>query len=221
MGRDNGADGWCILRTRHAKTIELASSLSAAGIVAWTPVAVTSHLRDRVGSRRLLKPERFERSLPITPALVFAKAYEMPLLASLTHDERSPHPSFSFFRLAGRVPIIAARSIDGLRAEEAAALARITLTREEEAREVKRQERIAMMKTERAKRKALRAETRDLPPGQRVKVADAPAFEGMTGVIDEGNGRSYFVSFGGALRLEIEAWRLTPDDVHAGVTVCA
>lgn len=221
MGRDSGADGWCILRTRHAKTIDLAASLNGCGIEAWTPVAVTSHYRDRVGSRRLAKPERYERTSPIMPSLVFANASELSRLARISADERSPHPAFSFFRHAGRIPIISVRSIDGLRAEEAAAHARITMTRDEEAREVKRLERIALMKTERAKRKALRSETRELPQGQRVQVADAPAFAGMTGVVSKGDGRTYFVSFGGALELEIEAWRLTPHDVDECVTVCA
>jgi hypothetical protein len=155
------------------------------------------------------------------PTFAFARSIFLSTLGALEVDERSPHPRFSIFRHAARIPIIGARSVEGLRAEEDAARAKITLVREDEVREIKRQERIALMKTERAKRKALRAETREIAAGQRVQVGSASAFAGMTGVVKHGDGRSYFVSFGGALEWEIEAWRLTPDDVHAGVTVCA
>lgn len=221
MGRDNGAARWCILRTRPAKTIELAASLASRGIDAWTPIAVTSHTRDRVGSRLLPKPQRFERTSPIMPSFVFAPAIAMPHLDDILLDERSPHPPFSFFRHAGRIPLISERSIAGLRGEEERTQAEITRVREEESREVRRQERIAQLRTERAKRKALRSEVRDLAMGQRVAVADAPAFAGMTGVVEQGNGRSYFVSFGGSVRFEIEAWRLSPHDVEAVSSVFA
>lgn len=41
-----------------------------------------------------------------------------------------------------------------------------------------------------------------------------PAFAGMMGVIEQSNGRSAVVSFGGSLVMTIEAWRLSVYDVE-------
>lgn len=221
IGRDNGADGWCILRTKPGATIRLAQSLARANIETWTPIAVTSRLRTRLGSRRLPKPMRIEQTLPITPSLVFVRAFYLPRVAAMAIGQPNQHPPFSLYRHAGRIPILADRSIAGLREAEERARVAITKERDDEDRERRREDRIALMRTEREKRKALRTERRVFGSGQAVTVSDAPAFAGMTGVIEKGDGRSYFVSFGGSLRLEIEAWRLSPHDVDAGVTVCA
>lgn len=107
-GRDNGADGWCILRCAPARTLKLAASLDDAGIEAWTPGETQQRRRGRAR-------ERVDVEAPIMPTFVFARASHLPAIADVVRAPVSPHPAFSLFRLHGRIPLVAERDIAALR----------------------------------------------------------------------------------------------------------
>ena len=154
-----------------------------------------------------------EQEAPILPTFVFVPADRLPDLARIIAGPHG-HPAFSIFRYAGRVPLIADAQMAMLRAEEAREAELLRLRTEEKTREAARLERIALLRTEQARRKALRSQRRVMEAGTRVAVAQAPSLAGMTGVVEAGDGKSYFVVFGGMLKMKIEAWQLTPVAVH-------
>ncbi len=215
IGRGD-SEGWIILRTSGGRTLALAASLDAAGIPAWTP---------RQTSQRLIRRGRTEvkREIdaPILPTFVFAAATELVAIAAIAAKPVSGHPSFSIFNQGGRVPVLRAAQIDALRQAEAQADAAIEQVREADTAEELRQARVAMLRTEKARRAALRAERRDFAIGARVEVQDAPALAGLVGTVVESRGTVAMVIFGNALEMEIEAWRLLPRDVEARATDAA
>lgn len=113
MGRDEGADGWCILRCAPARTLKLAASLSGAGLEAWTP----TETQRRMGRGKQRKVEEL-RPAPITPSFVFVRAADRDELLRLRALPVSPHPAFSFLRHRGAIPVVRDRSLAPLRAEE-------------------------------------------------------------------------------------------------------
>jgi len=174
MGRAmNGEamDRWCILRTTGARTIPLARSLMAAGIEAWTPVK-TIEVREGRARRRASK------DLAIAPTFVFARGCHLHDLGLICQLFVSPHPAFSIFRYAGRVPLVSDTEIKGLRAEE-----------------------------ERGWVKALRAERHAFAKGQRLAMPEG-AFFGMTGVVESSDGKSVVVDLGGNFVVKVEAWHV-------------
>lgn len=186
-------DRWFILRTSGPKTLPLARSLTAAGFDAWTPQLVLKRRRPR--SKAVLEIEA-----PILPTFVFARAHQLAALTAAMMRQPSPHPAFSVFRHAGRVPLLTEAQLGTLRAVEAHAA-------RERAQE-KDRERIAAERKARQKHLAeLRANARVFEPGEKVTVAQA-AFGGMTGVVEEGRGRVPVISFGGSLRFKVEVWLL-------------
>lgn len=205
-GRDVKRERWCILRTGGAQTLRLVRTLNAAGFEAWSPVRT-------IGVPETKRAPRSERDLPILPTFVFARAGQLSALAHAAVQAVSPHPGFSIFRHGGRIPLIGDAAIDGLRAEEAAEASRIQAERDDLTREERRKARVAVLTTERARKKALRAERRDFDIGAPVTVGDMPALMGMTGIVERSDGRSALVSFGGMLEITVEAWRLSPHDV--------
>jgi hypothetical protein len=203
-------DGWCILRTSGAKTLPLAESLTKAGFDVWTPKR-TFRRALRVGRKN---ERKVEIDAPILPTFVFASAHDLHSLAVAASAEDSPHPSFSIFRYLGRIPLVGHASVVGLRDAERAATEAIQMERDEDVRREARRVRIAMLKTEQARRKALRSERRNFSEGASVTVAEMPALTGMTGVVLESDGKSALVWFGGLLTMNIEAWRLSAHDVY-------
>lgn len=175
------ADDWCILRTSGARTLPLASSLSAAGFDVWTPAETTSRRQPR-------SKTRVEREGPIMPTFVFARADRLEDLLQLLGQPLNPHPPFSVFRHGGRIPIIHDVEIGNLRDHEERARDRVR----------------------RAKRKGYRHE---FAQGERVRVPEG-SFAGMTGVVQDGDGKFAFVSFGGALRVKIATFLLVADQVE-------
>jgi hypothetical protein len=214
VGRDErdgaAADRWIILRTTGAKTLPLARSLREAGFDVWTPERVMRRVRAHA---RLLpggKRPTIDVDAPIMPTLVFARAVHLGELAIASVAAVSPHPSFSIFRHAGRVPLVGDAQIDGLRAEEREQAEIIAALRECETRDEERRARAAAMRTKAARLKALRSERRRFAAGDRVRVADYPAFAGMVGVIESSDGKSARVVFGGTWAITIEAWQILP-----------
>ncbi len=223
MGTDlvGGVDRWCILRCSGSKTLSLARSLAAAGFDVWTPVKTFK--RPRPSKRLDGRRHTVEVDAPILPTFIFARATDCTSLFELATKPASQHPAFSMFQHAGRIPLIGDREVGGLRLAERAAAIAIHLQRDAETREEADRIRIAALRTEQARmkamrmaeaerRKALRAERRDFAAGEHVTIDDMPALTGVTGVVESSDGRNAMVIFG-SRSWKIEAWRLAHDGV--------
>lgn len=217
MGR---AGDWCILRTSASKTLSLAASLNDAGLEAWTPArtvkrpAPGNRRRYVIGQRRVM----VEVTLPILPGFVFARLDDLDDLYRASILPFGPHPGFTILSVAGRVPGIGEQQIKGLRSAEADAIAAISAERDAETRDEARRARVGMLTTERARRKALRKESKALASGEQVTVDD-PIVRGMVGTVVKGRGTSAKIHFGGLLTMDVEAWRVHPIDVQSGNTL--
>lgn len=223
MGR-NGMAKWCILQTSARRTLALNKSLREAGIDAWTPrrtikrPAPGNARRYVAGQRRVM----IEVDVPILAGFVFAPEDQLGEIVTVSRLPFGTHPSFSILQLGGHVSLVGAAQVDGLRAAEAEAAEAIAAEREAETREQERRLRAARLGSERARRKALRQERKQLSEGQRVTVDEMPALEGMVGKVIKGEGTSAVIDFGGMLTMTVEAWRVLPVDVegpdtHSGV----
>lgn len=177
IGRD-----WCILRTSGPRTLRLSQSLNAAGIEAWTPMQVVSVRRPR-------SKERIEREAPIMPTFVFARADRLGDLMRILRLPVSAHPGFSIFRHAGRIPVIADRDIDSLRAAE-----------------------------DRSKRIVLKKQRHVFSVGERVHVPEG-SFTGLTGVVQGGDGKFALICFGGSLQVKIATFLLRTDPADREVAL--
>jgi len=176
-----GQEGWCILRTRGASTMRLASSLRDSGISAWTPIGSVTKRKGRAR-------DRVDSPTPIMPTFVFARSVHIGELQRLRTLILSPHPAFSIFRHLNRVPIVSDNDILGLRhVEETAALD-----------QRKRQRTV-------------------VPIGTRVDIADG-AFAGLSGIVEQSDGKSALVAFGGSFKVTIAAWLLPQDLLEASVS---
>lgn len=114
MVRDNGADGWCILRCSAARTLMLASSLANAGFDAWTP----TETQRRMGRGKRRKVEELRPS-PITPTFVFARADRVADLIRIRSLPTSPHPAFSILKRPDYgTAIVSDAGLRALRTEE-------------------------------------------------------------------------------------------------------
>jgi hypothetical protein len=211
-GCRTGAASWCILWTRAPHTLALATSLNENGIEAWAPSRTVQ--RDAPGARRRLhlgQPRvTVEVSLPILPRFVFAAADRLGDLFLLSEAAFSDHPAFRVFHGPDGAPIVSEGDLRPLRDAEAVALAEITAARDADTREAARQERAKRLGTERARRKALSRERRDLARGADVTVDDMPALAGMVGQVVQGQGTTAVIHFGGSLTMTVEAWRVRP-----------
>lgn len=172
---------WCILRTSGGRTLALAESLGEAGYDVWSPSRTLRRRRPR-------SQKTTEIAAPIMPTFVFARAGQLHDLAVLAASPISPHPSFSIFRHAGRIPLVSDREVAGARAEEDKA-------RQAEARA------------------AAKSHRRVFPIGQPVTVTDG-AFTGLEGVVEGGDGRFALVTFGGAISWAISTFLLTSDELE-------
>lgn len=203
---------WCILQTAGGRTLPLARSLTAAGVEVWTPVRTIR--RPAPGQRRRLvmgqRRKMIEVDVAILPGFVFARASALTDLVRISFDEGSRHPAFTVFQVAGRVPLVSDASVAGLRQEEERAAAFAQSVRDAETQEEARRIRAEFMRTERARRAALRRESRVFSIGEKVKIDDMPAMTGMTGRVIASNGTSATIDFGGRFPMKVEAWRVIP-----------
>jgi hypothetical protein len=211
---------WIILRTSGGQTLPLMRSLREAGLDAWSPARTIR--RVLYAGRRAERQDEID--VPILPTFVFARETQMELLAELAGAQSTAHPPFSLFRHRGRAPMIADGEIAGLREEEERAGLTMQAMRDAETFEEAEKIRIAAMKTEAARRRAtkemeraklakLRATPVSIAPGTVVDVAEAPAFAGVTGVVEAINGSSAVVRFG-TYSWKIDGWRLSPAASH-------
>ena len=211
---DTTASRWCILRTSGGRTLKLATALTEAGIEAWTPKRtfkrpMPGKRPDQHGRRPMI-----EIDAPILPTFVFARAVHVDHLIGLAADQASLLPGFSVFIHAGRTPEVGDHAVAGLQQAERDAEAAIQAIRDADSREEKRKLRAEALSTDRARRKAMRAQRRDFAAGEVVTIADMPALVGMEGVVESSDGRSAVVMFGGLLTVTIEAWRVVRDPVQ-------
>lgn len=183
---------WCILRTSPGRTLPLAGSLAEAGFVVWTP-------KQTVTKRRSRSRATYEIEQPLVPTFVFASKDSVVELMSIANAAMSPHPQFSLFQHAGRVPAVSERDIMGMRQEEDRL--NLELHRRREAAE--RTKRIG-------ERKASR---RQIPAGASVSIAAGP-FAGLTGVVEGGNKKEAFVNLGGGFVVKIDTWLFAEDIVR-------
>lgn len=113
MGRDVGANSWCVLRTSGPATLRLASSLQSAGVMAWAP---TEHIRRRVPRSKEVE----YRIVSAAPTYVFARAADLDVLRQIERADITPHPRFSIFRHAGAPVFIRHRELHALRHKQQA-----------------------------------------------------------------------------------------------------
>lgn len=203
---------WCILSTTGGRTLPLARSLADAGLEVWTPTRTIR--RPAPGQRRRLhmgqRRKMVEVDVAILPGFVFARAGQVDELARLSHDVTARHPVFTVFQLGGRAPLVTDASVTGLREEEARAEALAQSLRDADTREEARRLRAEFMRTEKARRAALRREHREFAIGQPVEIGDMPSMAGMVGRVTQSNGTSALIDFGGAFPMKVEAWRVIP-----------
>lgn len=203
---------WIILSMAGPRTLAVAASLTQAGFEVWTPARAIR--RPAPGQRRALVLGRRRRMVevdrPILPGFVFVGAEHLDELAQIAVDPASAHPRFAIFQLAGRAPLIAESAIAGLRGEEARAAAAMEAVRDAESQAEARRIRAEFMRTERARRAAMRRERRNFAEGARVEVTDMPSMSGMVGVVLKANGTSAMIDFGGRYPVKVEAWRVIP-----------
>lgn len=126
----------------------------------------------------------FAREIPIMPTFAFARARHLGELLRICAAPVSEHPPFSVFRHAGRFPFIADADVVSLRLAE-----------------------------ERKLKARLRETKREFAPGAAVKVPDGP-FAGMSGIVEEGDGRFALVAFGGSFRVRVASFLLVEDAIQ-------
>lgn len=120
----------------------------------------------------------YERETAITPTFVFVRAGELDDIRSILRDPARDHPPFSIFQFHGRIPLIAESEIGSLRAAE-----------------------------DRARLRRLRSERKVIAAGTHVRLTKG-GFAGMSGVVEEGNGKFAVVAFGGTWRVKIATFLL-------------
>lgn len=211
-------DRWAILQTSSARTLPLSRSLTEADMRVWTPQRTI--WRPAPGQRRRLalglRRDMVEVDVPIMPGFVFAHADHLDDLARLSLSPATLHPAFSIFQCAGRAPLVGDAAIAGLRAAEADAAAVAQAYRDSQSRDEERRARADQMRTERARRKALRGQRKNFASGDSVAVIDMPAMAGMRGTVVRSNGATATIAFGGSLTMNVEAWRVIPSALLDG-----
>jgi transcription antitermination factor NusG len=173
---------WCILRTHGGRTMPLARSLAEAGILAWTPV---EHVRRRIP--RSKEKEREFRPVPFLPTYVFAPWDDRSALQRLEAAAESEHPAFSIFRHRGATVRVTEVELAALRRREAESLRRMEQSVEAQERHGQR----------------MKARGQPLPRGAAVEIGEG-AFAGLSGIVEESDGRHTLVLFGTHLRVTIE-----------------
>ncbi|MFZ3484263.1 transcription termination/antitermination protein NusG [Sphingomonas sp. 3-13AW] len=173
---------WCILRTHGGRTMPLARSLADAGILAWTPV---EHVRRRIP--RSKEKEREFRSVPYLPTYVFAPAADLGELRRLEVATESGHPAFSIFRHCGASVLVSEAEVASLRQREAESLRRMEQSLAAQARHGR----------------PLRERAEPYDRGAEVAV-EAGAFAGLSGTVQESDGRHTLLLFGKSLVVTID-----------------
>jgi hypothetical protein len=208
---------WFILRTRGGRTLALMASLREAGFDVWTPART---LRRNIRAATPSGTRLIETEVPILPTFLFAREQDLDALVDAAAQEPSPHPDFSVFRYAGKIPLVSDGSVAGLREEELRNAAMIQAMRAAETHAEAERIRIASIKSEGARRRAEQANERDrrnalraqgstLSAGDDVEVIEMPALVGVTGVLESTDGTFAHVRFG-THSWKVDGWRVMP-----------
>jgi hypothetical protein len=204
---DVSTDLWCILRSGGSKTLPLVRALNNSGIGAWTPTMTMRRRRPRSN-------DTLEIAAPIVPTFAFAPSEDIEQLLIIRSSRFSTHPPFSIMGSGDRIALVREGQLHQLREEEESAASRYAILLQVEADQLDRKERAALLRTEKARRKALRAQYRDdIAIGSSVTVEGVSPFTGMAGAVLSGDGKVFRVAFGGSLDIKIEAWQLVPEIV--------
>lgn len=169
---------WIILRTAPRSTLKLAHALNEAGFEAWTPRETKAYRAPRAS-------KAIERTFPMMPSFVFARAERMFDLFRLSKEKRKAQPDFSLFHHRDRVPVITEASLEPVRQVEDRA--------------------------ENLRQRALRAKARP-PEFDRGQVVSVPggAFAGMSGRVERQKGSDVIICFD-RLCIEVDAWQVVPN----------
>lgn len=154
----------------------------------------------RIRRRRPRSKVMRELQAAILPTFVFLRADALDNLRRLIATSKSALPPFSVLSHAGRVPLVSERQMAALRAEEERSASAHQVVLEREARLAERNER-------QRQRAILRASAPTFEAGAKVRVTQ-PAFAGMTGIVERGQGKAAVVNLGGSISITIEAWLL-------------
>ena len=176
---------WIILRTAAPRTLRLADSLAEAGFSVWTPRQTISRRIPRSKDK-----ERREVETPIIPTFVFADAEHKDALRTLAAQPLHAHPPFSLMTHRGGVPEIKDGEVHGLRIEE---------------------RRMQAAADDRARRARRNARGKAIPVGATIGLP-TPAFQGITGVVEESDGR-FTLALVGNMRLKIATFLFDDDEV--------
>lgn len=145
----------------------------------------------QTGARRKPRSQTTtEFEAPIVPTFVFARADRINDLRRIASLPVNPHPAFSVFHPFDSAPLIADAEIDGLRRYERRC-------------------------NEIATRNKAKAHRREFAIGEGVNVLDG-AWQGLSGIVEAGDGKQARVSFGGNLCVTIATFYLVPNDVEGG-----
>ena len=145
----------------------------------------------QTGTRRKPRSQvTTEFEAPIVPTFVFARADRLNDLRRIASLPVKPHPAFSVFHSFDRAPLIAGAEIEGLRHYERRC-------------------------NEIATRNKAKAHRREFAIGDAVNVLDG-AWQGLSGIVEGGDGRQARVSFGGSLSVTIATFYLISNDVEDG-----
>jgi transcription antitermination factor NusG len=136
---------------------------------------------ETISRRRPRSKIKIDIEAPIMPTFVFARAWHLPELLACASSPINEHPSFSVFHYAGKIPLVAEREVEGLRREE-----------------------------HRAMRRVQRTQRKDFAIGERVRVPEGP-FAGMSGVVQQSDGKFALVGFAGTMRVKIATFLLDAD----------
>lgn len=132
--------------------------------------------------------DRVEEPVAMLPTWVFARAEHIGELHRICGLFTSPHPAFSIFRYYDRVPLITDRDISSLRAAE---------------------DEVALARRKR--------ERRVIPIGSSIRLNEG-AFAGLSGIVEQSDGKTAIVAFGDRFRVEIATWLLPQDLLEASVS---
>lgn len=125
--------------------------------------------------------------VPLLPTFVFAPAADLSVLGRLAIDPLSPHPQFSLFRWGDGVVTISEPELHRLA----------------EAEDALRPKPIAP---------AGKRAGQPIAVGSEVRIPEGP-FGGMTGVVQQSDGRMTLVAFGNILDVKIETFLLQESGV--------
>lgn len=135
--------------------------------------------------------EQKQRTVPMMPTFLFAPAQQLHALIDIAASPVSPYAGFSIFRYLDRIPLLADASLDPLRLAE-------------------HRSRLAEIRS----RQKVKQSADAFDEGETVKVPSG-AFAGMSGIVEESNGKCTLVCFAGRISVKIDTFLLRDDEANS------